>query len=34
MREIIAATAHTVGYIVVTGAAVWLIFTFVPNLPR
>jgi len=34
MRDIIAATVHTVGYIFITGAAVWLIFTFVPDLPR
>jgi len=34
MREIVAAAVHTIGYIVITGAAVWLIFRFVPDLPR
>ncbi len=30
MRDVLAATVHTIGYVLITGAAVWLIFRFVP----
>lgn len=30
MREVIAATAHTIGYVVLTSAAAWLVFHYVP----
>ena len=32
MRELMARTIHTIGYIVLTGGAVWLIFRFAPEL--
>ncbi len=30
MREVLVAAAQTVGYVVVTATAVWLVFQYVP----
>ena len=30
MREVLAVTAQTVGYVVVTATAVWLVLQYVP----
>lgn len=30
VREVMAATAQTLGYVAVTGLAIWLAFTYVP----
>jgi len=30
MREVLVVAAQTVGYVVVTAAAVWLVFQYVP----
>ncbi len=34
MRDLLAATLHTIGYILLTSAAVWLAVRFAPELPR
>ena len=34
MREVLEATLHTIGYILLTSAAVWLAVRFAPELPR
>jgi len=31
MREVISSAVHTLGYIALTGVAVWLLFRFVPG---
>lgn len=33
MREVLTAAAHTAGYILLTGAAVWLALRFLPAAP-
>lgn len=30
MRNILTATAHTIGYLLLTSSAVWLLFRYVP----
>jgi len=31
MRELLEATAQVIGYVLVTSAAVWLVFQYVPT---
>ncbi len=31
MREVIAAAAQTIGYVLVTGAALWLVMQYIPS---
>ncbi len=31
MREVLAAAAQTIGYVLVTGATIWLIFQYAPS---
>ncbi len=31
MREVICAAAQTIGYVLLTGAAVWLVIQYVPS---
>jgi hypothetical protein len=31
MRELLSAAAQTIGYVIVTGAAVWLVLQYAPS---